>query len=101
MSSPELKNRPVPSLIPYRRGDILFLAAGRGIGIPEILTLIDSAMEGDRSEYDFMVPYTKGAVLQEIRRCGALLSEEYLAEGTKVRARCRAEDASRIRALLR
>ena len=98
--SPASKTRPVPAKIPFRRGDTLFLAAGKGIGISDILSLIDSAMESDRVECRFCIPYTKGGVLQEIRRFGVLLSEEYLPEGTSVVVRCRRGDARRFRAML-
>ena len=95
------KSRPIPGHIPFRRGDVLYLAAGKGVGISEILRLIDDALEEERVTADFLVPYKKGAVLQEIRSCGALLSEEYLPEGISVRARCRREDAVRISRLCR
>ncbi len=95
------KSRPIPGQIPFRRGDVLYLAAGKGVGISEILRLIDDALEEERVTADFLVPYKKGAVLQEIRSCGALLSEEYLPEGISVRARCRREDAVRISRLCR
>ena len=90
------KSRPVPAGIPYRRGEILYLAAGKEIGIPDILTLIDDALGEGRTETEYFIPYKKGALLQEIRRCGVLLSEEYLPEGIHVRVRCRKEDAVRI-----
>ena len=98
---PSAKSRPIPVKIPFRRGDTLYLAAGKGIGIPEILSLIDSALEEDRIECRFLVPYTKGGLLQEMRRYGVLLSEEYLPEGTAVRVRCRRGDARRFQTLLR
>ena len=98
---PLQKSRPVPESIPYRRGDILFLAAGRGVGIPEILTLIDDALGEDRITAEFLIPYKKGALLHEIRSCGALLREEYLPEGISVKARCRRNDAERIQRLIR
>ncbi len=93
------KDRPVPASIPSRRGDILYLAAGKGIGIPEILTLIDDALDEDRFTGDILIPYTKGGLLQKIRNCGVIFSEEYLAEGIRVRFRCRKEDAERFRLL--
>ena len=99
--SPGSKSRPVPAQIPFRRGETLYLAAGKGVGIPEILSLIDSAMEEDRVECSFCVPYTKGGLLQDMRRCAVLLSEHYLPEGTEVRIRCRREDAHRFRAQLK
>ena len=98
---PLQKSRPVPESIPYRRGDILFLAAGRGVGIPEILALIDDALGEDRVTAGFLIPYEKGALLRQIRSCGALLSENYLPEGISVKARCRRNDAERILRLIR
>lgn len=98
---PGAKSRPIPVKIPFRRGETLYLAAGKGIGIPDILTLIDSAMEEDRIECRFLVPYTKGGILQEMRRFGVILSEEYLPEGTQVRVRCRRGDARRFQTLLK
>ena len=95
-----LKERPVPAQIPYRRGDVLYLAAGKSVGIPEILDLIDDALSGNRTECTFRVPYARAGLLQEIRSAGVLLAEEYLPEGILVRARCRREDARRFRALL-
>ena len=100
-SFPGAKSRPIPVKIPYRRGETLYLAAGKGIGIPDILSLIDSALEEDRMECRFLVPYTKGGVLQEMRRFGALLSEKYLPEGTEVCVRCRRGDARRFQTMLK
>lgn len=93
------KDRPAPASIPSRRGDILYLAAGKRIGIPEILALIDDALDEDRLTGDILIPYTKGGLLQKIRNCGVIFSEEYLAEGIRVRFRCRKEDAERFRLL--
>ncbi|MDO5476353.1 MAG: GTPase HflX [Eubacteriales bacterium] len=94
------RSRPVPGRIPFRRGDTLYLAAGKGIGIPEILDLIDSALDEGRQECGLLIPYSKGAVLQEIRQCGVLLKEEYLPEGILVRARCRRDDIRRLEKML-
>jgi hypothetical protein len=58
-------------------------------------------MEEDRVECSFLVPYNNGGLLQEMRRFGVLLSEEYLAEGTAVRVRCRRGDARRFETLLK
>ncbi len=92
----ETKSRPIPESIPYRRGDVLYLAAGKGIGIPDILQLIDDALGEERITAEFLVPYKKGSILQEIRSRGALLSEEYLPDGISVKARCRRDDAAKF-----
>ena len=94
------KSRPVPDSIPFRRGEVLYLAAGRGVGIPDILTLIDDSLSQGRSEAEFLIPYHRGAVLQEIRSCGVLLAEDYQADGIHVRARCRREDIRRLQRML-
>ena len=95
------KSRPIPNDIPFRRGETLYLAAGKGIGIPEILDLIDSALEEDRLECSFHVPYSRAGLLQQMRQYGVFLSEEYLPEGINVRIRCRREDARRFRSQLK
>jgi 50S ribosomal subunit-associated GTPase HflX len=94
------KRRPVSDSIPFRRGEVLYLAAGRGVGIPDILTLIDDSLSQGRSEAEFLIPYHRGAVLQEIRSCGVLLAEDYQADGIHVRARCRREDIRRLQRML-
>ena len=94
------KSRPIPNEIPFRRGETLYLAAGKGIGIPDILDLIDSALEEDRLECSFHVPYSRAGLLQQMRQFGVFLSEEYLPEGIRVRIRCRREDAHRFRSQL-
>ncbi len=94
------KSRPVPDSIPFRRGEVLYLAAGRGVGIPDILTLIDDSLSQGRSEAEFLIPYHRGAVLQEIRSCGVLLAEDYQADGIHVRAHCRREDIRRLQRML-
>ena len=91
-----IKSRPVPEDIPFRRGDILYLAAGKGIGIPDILRLIDDALAEDRVTREFLIPYRQGSLLQEIRSCAALLREEYLPDGIRVQVRCGREDARRF-----
>ena len=78
------KSRPIPNDIPFRRGETLYLAAGKGIGIPEILDLIDSALEEDRLECSFHVPYSRAGLLQQMRQF-----------------RCRREDARRFRSQLK
>ena len=94
------KSRPVPDSIPFRRGEVLYLAAGRSIGIPEILRLIDDSLSQGRKEAEFLIPYDKGAILQDIRSCGVLLAEDYQADGIHVRARCRGDDIRRLQRIL-
>ena len=66
----------------------------------EVLDLIDSALEEDRLECSFHVPYSRAGLLQQMRQFGVFLSEEYLPEGIRVRIRCRREDAHRFRSQL-
>jgi len=94
------KSRPVPDSIPFRRGEVLYLAAGRGVGIPEILALIDDSLSQGRKEAEFLIPYDRGALLQDIRSCGVLLAEDYQADGIHVRARCRGDDIRRLQRIL-
>ncbi len=89
--------RPVPSDIPFVRGDSIYMAAGKGIGLEELLQCIDRMLGDDRTEMSVLVPYSDGSVLQEMRERTVLLSEDYTAEGTAVKLKCRNADAERYR----
>ncbi len=96
----EEKESPVPAKIPYVRSDSIYMAAKKGIGLSELMDCIDRIMDEDRTNVQLLVPYRDGSVLQEIRERAVIESEEYQAEGTLVKIRCRKADAERYRRYL-
>ena len=37
-------------------------------------------------KYELMIPFDKGSIISVLRKAGAILSEEFTAEGTKITA---------------
>jgi GTP-binding protein HflX len=93
--------RRMPASIPFVRDTTdpaaIYLSAKKGIGIEELLSLIDQALGQGRSDFTLLIPYTEGALLQDLRTRGMLTGEvEYLPEGIRLTASCSADYARRF-----
>lgn len=64
----------------------IFLAAGKGVGIEELVALITDTLFGGRRERHLLIPYAEGGVFSRIREETEVLSYEYLEDGISVRA---------------
>jgi len=62
------------------------ISAKRGEGIPGMLQAIADALPQSARKMKLLIPFSDGALLNEIRRDGKVFSEEYTAEGTMVDA---------------
>ena len=91
----------MPASIPFVRDTTdpaaIYLSAKRGIGMEELLSLIDRALGQGRSDFTLLIPYAEGALLQDLRTRGMLTGEiEYLPEGIRLTASCSADYARRF-----
>lgn len=66
--------------------DKLYMAAGQGVGIDEMVSLIEKKLFGDRQEYELLIPYTDGNVLSRMQQETEIISLEYMENGIYVRA---------------
>jgi GTP-binding protein HflX len=73
-----------------------FVSALTGEGTELLLEKIAERVPHPEIEVDLLVPYDRGDVVAALHAAGAVLSEEYLEEGTKVRARLREEQLGRL-----
>ena len=73
-----------------------FVSALTGEGTEALLEKIAERVPHPEIEVDLLVPYDRGDVVAALHAAGAVLSEEYLEEGTKVRARLREEQLGRL-----
>ena len=62
------------------------ICAKNGIGIDELLRAIENNLPVRLRKYTLLVPFDKAAILGKLRNTGALLSEEYTADGIKAQA---------------
>jgi GTP-binding protein HflX len=81
--------------IPYSRDHRIYMAAGRDIGISELLSLIDSILSEGSSESELLIPYSRGDVLSQIMDRCEIISTEYEETGTRVCARMKKNDILR------
>lgn len=62
------------------------ICAKNAIGIDELLRAIENNLPVRLRKYTLLVPFDKAAILGKLRNTGALLSEEYTADGIKAQA---------------
>ncbi len=65
---------------------VVRISAKQGQGLPELLDIIAGLLRESKVYVECVIPYAEGNKLALIRKYGELLSEEYVAEGTEVKA---------------
>lgn len=65
---------------------VVKISAKQGTGLPELLDTIAELLRESKVYVECVIPYAEGNKLALIRKYGELLSEEYVAEGTFVKA---------------
>ena len=79
-----------------REPDALIVSAHTGEGIEELLERLDARLPRPEIEVDVVVPYDRGDLVAAAHAEGEVLSQEHLAEGTRLRARVRPDLAARL-----
>ena len=65
---------------------VVKISAKHGQGLPELLTIISDLLREGKVYVEAVISYAEGNKLALIRKYGELLSEEYVAEGTAIKA---------------
>ena len=73
-----------------------FVSALTGEGTEALLEKVTERLPHPEIEVDLLVPYDRGDVVAALHAAGAVLTEEYLEDGTKVRARLREDQMGRL-----
>ncbi|WP_116042068.1 GTPase HflX [Amycolatopsis palatopharyngis] len=63
------------------------VSAGTGTGVEELIAAIAERLPRPQVVVDAMVPYTRGELVARTHADGEVVSEEHVAEGTRLRAR--------------
>lgn len=74
-----------------RADQTLRISAKNGQGLEELKELLAQILRESKHYVELLIPYEKSALLQQIHMQGELLEEEYLPEGTLVKAYLPAE----------
>lgn len=62
------------------------ISARTGENVSELLEAIETVLRESKSYFEGTIPYSEAGLLQQIRKSGQLLSEEYTGEGIEVKA---------------
>ncbi|MFE9256831.1 GTPase HflX [Streptomyces sp. NPDC006879] len=76
------------------------VSARTGMGIEELLALIDSELPRPQVEIEVLVPYTRGALVSRAHAEGEVISEEHTPEGTLLKVRVHEALAADLAALV-
>lgn len=69
-----------------RADHILRISAKTGEGLEELKLLLAEVLREGKQYMEEVIPYQRSGIIEQIRTQGELLSEEYLPEGTLIRA---------------
>ncbi len=75
-----------PSLKDLHADKTAYISARTGEGIDRLLEALKEVIRENRRLVEVTIPYSKGAMLADIRRYGQVMSEEFLEDGTRVKA---------------
>ena len=67
--------------LPRRRDDQIYMAAAQGVGLNELLEMIEGVVYADREEACFLIPYDQGNVASYLMENATVLSQEYRSDG--------------------
>ncbi|WP_371416563.1 GTPase HflX [Apilactobacillus kunkeei] len=85
---------------PQRAGDNLIMAALEEDSIDELVQIIRENSYKDYVTEEFLIPFDKGDIVNYLNTKANVLSTEYVAEGTKVKAELTAVDSDRFKQYL-
>lgn len=74
----------------------LFISAKHGNYLPDLLETLENVLLEQKVFVDEILPYSVAGFVQEIRKYGQLILEEYVQEGVHVKAYVPADIASRV-----
>lgn len=90
-----------PGELPKVDGDRIYLSAREGIGLEELLTLINSKVYAGNKNAVFLIPYQRGDVVSYLNENATVLNQEYLADGVEMTVDCRDSDYHRFAEFLK
>jgi len=79
-----------------RFAEAVFVSALDGMGIESLLRSVAESIPPPEIEAELLIPYERGDVVAALHAAGAVLSEQFAPEGTRVRARLREDQAGRL-----
>ncbi len=86
-----MKENEIPKII----GNKIYMSAKKGLGLSELLSMIQEKLFSDYVECTMLIPFSDGSAVSYLKEHATVHSMEYLPEGTKLKALCRKSDAGK------
>ncbi len=86
--------------IPRRKGDQVYVAAGKDCGLEELVEMIQERTYAERVEEVFLLPFEKGGLVSYFMENATVLEQEYQEDGVKLKVSCHRSDAEKYKAYL-
>lgn len=86
-----------PDTLPHIKGDSIYMAAGKGIGLSELVSVIRDHIYQDYINCTMLIPYTEGALVSYFNENADVQEVEYLADGTKITMNCLLKDLQKYK----
>ena len=86
-----------PEGIPRVGDHCIYMAAGKGIGLEELVELIEKEIFQDYVDCVMLIPYDKGALVSYFNENATVRETEYLAEGTRLTMNCPLKDVQKFK----
>lgn len=83
--------------LPRKRGDHIYMAAGIGCGLEELLELIKEKVYANLVDRSFLIPYDRGEIGAYFMENAAVLEQEYRENGLYIRLKCHPQDAEKYK----
>lgn len=87
--------------LPIIRGNNIYMSAKKGIGLDELLTLMEERLAKEYKRGEFLIPYNAGAVAAYFNKYGVVEDTQYEEAGMLVTARLRKKDYDKYREYLK
>ncbi|MCI6857899.1 MAG: GTPase HflX [Eubacterium sp.] len=87
----------VPETLPKVGKDTIYMAAGRQIGLDELVSLISRNIFQDYVDCVMLIPYTEGSLVSYFNENATVTKTEYLEEGTKLTMNCLLKDLKKYK----
>ncbi|MCM1194274.1 MAG: GTPase HflX [Butyrivibrio sp.] len=81
--------------LPRRKDNRIYMAAGKGCGLEELLEMIQDILYSDRVEADFLLPFNKGNLVSYFMDNATVLEQEYVENGVRLKVSCHRNDADK------
>lgn len=82
--------------LPVVKENQIYMAAGEGIGIEELVTLIKEKVYAGHVTREFLIPYDSGKVVSYLMENATILEQEYREDGVWIRANCFRQDVEKF-----